>query len=104
LQKEDPKNHRRLFLGKEFYNSGNSIDGEYQTRASKLQHKIDINGVIDEKVYSKDDLEQLNSIALTKEAFVSLIENDEDYTKGFDFTNFNQILDVIAEIVNLPLK
>ena len=104
LLKEEPEHHRRLFLGSEFYKSGNSTDGEYQTRASKLQHKVDINGVIDEKVYSKDDLEQLNSIALTKEAFISLIENDENYSRGFDFTNFNQILNVIAQIVNLPLN
>lgn len=104
LLKEEPEHHRRLFLGSEFYKSGNSTDGEYQTRASKLQHKVDINGVIDEKVYSKDDLEQLNSIALTKEAFISLIENDENYSRGFDFTNFNHILNVIAQIVNLPLN
>jgi len=104
LLKEEPEHHRRLFLGSEFYKSGNSTDGEYQTRASKLQHKVDINGVIDEKVYLKDDLEQLNSIALTKEAFISLIENDENYSRGFDFTNFNQILNVIAQIVNLPLN
>ena len=103
LLKEAPENRRRLFLGREFYKSGNSRDGEYQTRASNLQHKVDINGVIDEKVYSKDDLEQLNSIALTKEAFISLIENDENYLRDFDFTNFNQILNIIAEIIKLPL-
>ena len=99
----DPRSHRRLFLGSEFYKSGNSKDGEYQTKISNIQHKVDINGIIDEKVYAKDDLKQLDSIALTKEAFISLIENDVDYTAGFDFTNFNQILDVIAKIVTLPL-
>ena len=103
LLKEDPRSHRRLFLGSEFYKSGNSKDGEYQTKISNIQHKVDINGIIDEKVYAKDDLKQLDSIALTKEAFISLIENDVDYTAGFDFTNFNQILDVIAKIVTLPL-
>ena len=103
LLKEDPRSHRRLFLGSEFYKSGNSKDGKYQTKISNIQHKVDINGIIDEKVYAKDDLKQLDSIALTKEAFISLIENDVDYTAGFDFTNFNQILDVIAKIVTLPL-
>lgn len=44
-------NDRRLFLGEEFFGSGNSKDGQYQTRISKLQNKIAVNGIIDEKVF-----------------------------------------------------
>ena len=59
-----------------------------------------MNGIIDEKVYSIEDLEQTSSIALSKNDFADLILNDENYTKGFDFSNFNNIFDVIRLIVN----
>lgn len=103
LLKEEPVNHRRLYLGEEFYASGNSKDGHYQTKISKIQRKVEINGVIDEKVYASDDLEQTHSLALSKEAFVSLIENDDNFTADIDFTNFNHILNMIKSIVELPL-
>lgn len=103
LLKEEPVNHRRLYLGEEFYASGNSKDGHFQTKISKIQRKVEINGVIDEKVYASDDLEQTHSLALSKEAFVSLIENDDNFTADFDFTNFNHILNLIKSIVELPL-
>lgn len=103
LLKEEPVNHRRLYLGEEFYASGNSKDGHYQTKISKIQRKVEINGVIDEKVYASDDLEQTHSLALSKESFVSLIENDDNFTADFDFTNFNHILNLIKSIIELPL-
>ncbi len=103
LLKEDA-NHRRLFLGSEFYKSGNSKDGRYQTKISQIQHKVKVNGIIDEKVYESSDLEQLHSIALAKDTFTKLIESDGEYGKDFDFSNFNQIIDVIQEIIGIPLK
>ena len=103
LLKEETTNHRRLFLGSEFYKSGNSIDGNYQTKTKNISHKVDVNGIIDDKVFLSSDLEQTHSVALTKEAFISLLENDSEYTKGFDFTQFGQLLDLIHSIINLPL-
>lgn len=98
LTKEDA-NGRRIFLGDEFYPSSNSKDGQYQTRISQLQNKIKVNGVIDEKVYRRDDLEQVNSLALTKNDFAELILNDVDYAKDFDFTDFRKIFEIIDQIV-----
>lgn len=104
LLKEDPVNHRRLFIGNEFYPSGNSKDGKYQTKISNIKHKVDVNGIIDEKVFYSQDLEQINSIALTKNAFTSLIESDVDYINDFDFNSFTQLLDMIHHIIQLPLN
>lgn len=98
LLKEDGE-HRRLFLGEEFYNSGNSIDGKYQTKISNIQHKVDINGIIDDKVFLSTDLKQERNVALTKQSFVDLIETDAEYTKDFDFNEFNQIIDIIQDII-----
>lgn len=96
-------NERRLFLGDEFYTTGNSIDGKYQTKISNIQHKVKINGIIDEKVYLSTDLQQTKNIALSKNAFTKLIESDSEYCKDFDFGNFNQIIDIIRNIINNPL-
>jgi predicted ATP-binding protein involved in virulence len=98
LKKED-SNSRRLFLGEEFYFSGNSKDGIYQTKISNIRHKVTVNGIIDEKVYLKTDLEQNNSIALTKANFANLIENDADFIEGIDFNQFNIIYDRIKLII-----
>lgn len=103
LLKEDPVNHRRLFLGSEFHASGNSKDGNYQTKTSNIKHKVEVNGVIDDKVFVSTDLEQLHSVALTKDAFTTLIETNDEYINDFDFTNFNQILNVIQDIIKMPL-
>ena len=99
LTKPD-KNGRRIFLGDEFYPSSNSKDGNYQTRISQIQNKIKVNGIIDDKVYSKEDLEQKNSIALTKNDFAELVLNDGDYSINFDFSCFNNIFDIIRIIIN----
>lgn len=94
------KNGRRIFLGDEFFLSSNSKDGNYQTKISNIQNKINKNGIIDEKVYDKKDLEHKNSIALSKNEFAELVANDSDYTKDFDFSNFNKIFEVIRLIIN----
>lgn len=99
IEKVD-SNGRRLFLGKEFYNSGNSSDGIFQTKISNIQHKIKVNGIIDEKVYLKTDLEQNNSIALSKASFANLVENNSDFIGEFDFSSFNLIFDRIKLIIN----
>ena len=93
------ENGRRLFLGDEFYTSGNSKDGRYQTKTSKIQNKVLVNGIIDEKVYETSDLEQKNSVARTKDSFAEDILNNVEYTRNMDFTNFNKIFDVIRQII-----
>lgn len=100
LLKENSEN-RRLFLGDEFYKTGNSKDGAYQTRISNIQHKTEVNGVIDEKVYKSDDLEHRNSIAMSKDDFAELVCGDTGYSDGFDLSCFERIIDVIREICAL---
>ena len=70
----------------EFFESGNSIDGIYQTKTSKIQNKIKVNGIIDEKIFEREDLEQKTSIALSKSNFADLIEKDAEFVGDFDFT------------------
>lgn len=97
---KETKEHRRLFLGKEFYKSGNSIDGKYQTKISQIQNKVQINGIIDEKVYLSNDLEQITSVALSKNDFANLILGEDEFAKGFDFSNFATIFEIIKDICN----
>ncbi len=93
-------NNRRLFLGDEFFDSGNSKDGQYQTRTGKIQNKIAVNGIIDEKVFCKDDLEQTNSVACSKDSFADAVLRCDEYTKCFTFDSFNAIFDVIRQIIS----
>lgn len=97
LLKENPDD-RRIFLGEEFIENGNSKDAKYQTRISNISNKIKVNGIIDEKVYNRDDIYQKKSIAMTKNDFADLVCGDTDYANGFDFSNFKQITDIIKEI------
>lgn len=89
-------NNRRIFLGGEFYDSGNSIDGAFQAKVKK--DKIEKNGVVDEKVYCSTDLKHEHSIAMTKNDFAKLVCGDTDYAADFDFSNFNHIIDIIRDI------
>ena len=99
LTKKD-KNGRRLFLGDEFFDSGNSKDGKYHAKVS-IQKKIAVNGVIDEKVYDREkDLEEQNSIALPKDDFANYIFKEDEFAQGFDFSSFNSIFDVIRKILS----
>lgn len=99
LCKIDP-NGRRLFLGSEFYDSGNSKDGKFQTRCQNIQHKVKVNGVIDEKVYERDnDLEMTASLALSKDAFAQYIIDETEFAKGFDYSAFSCIFDVMSDII-----
>ncbi len=97
LKKEN--NSRRLFLGNEFYRTGKSKDGNYNTKISQIQNKVEINGIIDEKVFKIDDLNESTNIALSKSDFANLVENDDDFTNGYDFNDFKIIFEKIKEIV-----
>lgn len=101
---QETKEKRRIFLGEEFYESGNSKDGKYQTKISQIQNKIKVNGIIDDKVFKRDDLEQKNNIALTKNDFANLVLNDSEFAKDFDFSDFKKIFSLIKEIIELPNK
>lgn len=101
LLKEDV-NGRRLFLGSEFFESGNSKNGKYQTKFSGIQNKVKINGVIDEKVYDAErDLEQKRNIALSKNDYAQLIYDGSDFAENFDFSHFSQIFQIIRKIIEL---
>lgn len=89
---------RRLFLGSEFYKSGNSKDGKYQTKFSGIAHKVENNGIIDEKVYMAEDLEQANSIALSKGKFAELIYQEDQFAQKFDFSSFKELVQILKEL------
>lgn len=90
---------RRLFTGNEFYENGNSKDGTYYT-GRNLKKKIEVNGVIDEKVYKKEDLEGKINIALTKADFATLVQTD-DFIGEFCFESFRPIFDRLKMIPGL---
>ena len=90
---------RRLFLGEEFLPSGFSKYGIYHTRCGNIQHKVEINGVIEEKVYDiSQDREERFSLALSKDNFAQMILSGDDFARDFDFSSFRLIFDVIEEI------
>ena len=100
LLKEDA-NGRRLFLGSEFFESGNSKDKKYQTKFSGIQNKVKINGVIDDKVYDAErDPEHKNSIALSKNDYAQMIYNASVFAENFEFSQFNQIFQIIRKIID----
>lgn len=102
LLKKDT-NGRRLFLGSEFYECGNSKDGKYQTKYSGIQNKVKINGVIDEKVYdAEQDPEQKTNIALSKNDYAQMIYDHSEFAENFDFSRFEQVFQVIRKIIILP--
>lgn len=90
---------RRLFTGDEFYENGNSKDGAYYT-GRNLKKKIETNGVIDEKVYKKDDLEGTTNVALTKSDFAALVQT-EGFIGEFRFESFQPIFDRLRTIPGL---
>lgn len=93
---------RRLFLGSEFYESGNSKDKKFQTKFSGIQNKVKINGVIDEKVYdSEHDPEQKTNVALSKNDYSQMIYDGSDFAENFDFSHFNQIFQIIRKIIEI---
>lgn len=100
LLKENDKG-RRIFLGEEFYTCGNSHDGNHQTDKNGLNYKIQVNGVIDEKVFLSSDLKHEHSIAMSKNDFADLVCGNTDYAANFDFSNFIKIIDVIREICSI---
>lgn len=99
LLKEDEYG-RRLFLGSDFFNSGSSKDGKYQTKYSGIQNKIKVNGIIDDKVYDRvNDIEEKVNLAMTKNDFAMKVYEKTEFAKDFDFSEFSHIFDVIRSIV-----
>lgn len=94
-------NGKRLFLGEEFYEKGLSKNGKYLTRIKGIKDKVGRNAIIDDKVYDKIiDLEEKNSLALSKNSFADLILNKNSFADGFDFSMFNEIFNIIRKILN----
>ena len=101
--KKTSKDGRRLFLGKEFLESGFSNDDkhQYHTKCKEIQNKVDKNGVIDQKVYFiANDPKEEHSVALSKDDFAQMILDEDEFATGFDFSCFREIFDIIREICN----
>lgn len=92
---------RRIFLGDEFYESGNSKDGNYQTKIDGIKNRVEKNSIIDKKVFEKSDLEQKTSIALSKNDFAEYVLNDDMFTEDFNFENFHNIFEIIKNIISI---
>lgn len=95
LKKTD-SDGRRLFLGNEFYDTGNSKDAKYTTRISQIQNKVKINGIIDEKVYETKDPENKKDIARSKTDFATYVST---HPQEFDFSNFRQLFNTLKQII-----
>ena len=61
----------------------------------------DINGIIDDKVYSVEDDDVSDNLALSKFVFAELVCGDINFSENFDFSNFKQLIDLIKEIIDL---
>jgi len=92
------QDEKRIFLGDEFLDNGNSKCGKYVTEKRKAK-ALDILDR-DKKVYLKSDNEWNNNIALSKNAFTNNVINDVDGFSNFDIEYFKLIFDVIVKIVN----
>lgn len=98
---KETKDGKRLFLGEEFCGKGLSKDGRYIARCKGIDQKINNNGIIDDKVYCiANDREEKFSVALSKDKFAKLILDEDEFAKGFDFSCFQKIFDIIREICN----
>lgn len=97
---------RRLFLGSEFLYNGESECGIYHMEGANFKNKkINLNHIIDGKVYLKTEyvnklmLEKKN-YALSKSDFANAIEDDAIFTSEEDFKNFKPIFELIERIIN----
>lgn len=99
--KKTDSDERRLFLWSEFHQkSGKSIDWIYQTDMKNKCWKS--NTIIDQYVYKLDDLQNINSLALSKDDFAEAVSKWIWNFSNIDFSNFTLIFNKIKEIINLP--
>ncbi len=90
---------RRIFLSGEFSTTGVSMDNQFL-----CQHKIGPNpleildGSNDKKVY-RLDYQDTSNYALTKDAFVQHIINNDPGFDSFSFEGFRPTLDMIKAII-----
>ncbi len=92
------QDEKRIFLGDEFLDNGNSKCGKYVTEKRKAK-ALDILDR-DKKVYLKSDNEWNNNIALSKNDFTNNVINDVDGFDNFNIEYFKLIFDVIEKIHN----
>lgn len=93
------ENNRRLFIGNEFHSSSAlSICGNFFTLD---RNKAGTLCIIDNKVFSIDDPESKNSIALSKNDFAKNIYEKANDFSNMDVTNFKLIFDIFSEINSL---
>jgi hypothetical protein len=93
----EDENGKRIFIGEDFLENGNSKCGQYVT-AKRNPKELDILDR-DKKVYLRDDNEWKDNIALSKNDFTNNIITDVEGFDNFDIEHFKLIFDVIEKIV-----
>ncbi len=96
------ENHCRLFLGNEFYPSGNHID---ETKDYHYRNAYKCAGTIrviehEQKAYVTDRKGN-GDFSLSKQRFAEAVCNENAGFDHFDFSEFNKIFDVIRKIVGI---
>jgi len=94
------KNGRRLFIGNEFFDNGNSKCGNFQAKTCRKKGRKSELTLIDSYVYKSTDKEWKHSIALSKNDFAENIKENKEGFDNFDIEYFKLIFDVIEKIVN----
>ena len=90
------KDGKRLYFTNEIYFEQSASDKQNRNPHKRQKPKED------EEFCKKIFNEKINSLdgAHSKSIFSDLVASDEDFTSGFDFSNFTLIFDKIKEIVN----
>lgn len=94
------EDHQRLFLGKEFYCSGNHVD---DAKDYNFRKAISVSGTIriiehEQNAYVTDRKGN-GDFSLSKQHFAEAIRDDRPGFEQFDFSEFSKIFDVIRKIL-----
>ena len=94
------ENHQRLFLGKEFYPSGNHVDDskDYNYRKA-LNYQGTIRIIEHEQNAYVTDRKGSGDFSLSKQHFAEAVRDSRPGFDQFDFSEFNKIFDVIRKIL-----
>ncbi|MBR5994356.1 MAG: AAA family ATPase [Lachnospiraceae bacterium] len=97
--KTENENQQRLFLGNEFYPSGNCIDDSKNYHYRNARNYCNTIRIIEhEQNAFVTDKKGDNDFSLSKKRFAEAVYNDMPGFSNFDFSEFNKIFDIIREI------
>ncbi|MBK8815541.1 MAG: AAA family ATPase [Methylococcaceae bacterium] len=90
------KDGKRLYFDNEVEYRQSAADGKNRTLISLNEPKSDDENI--KKIFDKDigNLDWIHS----KSVFADLVENDQDFAKDFDFSNFQEIFKILTKILN----